>query len=95
MKNTKFYTFQDHLKEMLADPEFKKEWEKSEPEYLLAKELIEKRTAKKLSQRQLARQSKTSQAVISRIESMHGNPTFSLLKRLAKVLDAKLILQFK
>lgn len=94
MKN-KLYTFEDHLKESLKDPEFKKIWEETEPEYLLARELIKKRVEKKMSQRDLAKKLKTSQAVISRIETMTANPSLSLLKRIAKVLDTNLQVSFK
>jgi len=94
MKN-KFYTFEDHLKESLKDPEFKKAWEDSEPEYLLAKKLIEKRLAKNFSQRDLAKKTNTTQAAISRIETMHANPSLSLLKRIAQTLGVKLQINFK
>jgi len=57
--------------------------------------IIEKRLAQQMSQRQLAKKMKTTQAVISRIESMNANPSLFLLKRLAEALDSKLILQFK
>ena len=94
MKN-KYYTFQDHLTESLRDPEFKRVWKETEPEYLLAKQLIKKRLEKKMSQRDLAKSVKTSQAVISRIETMNANPSLSLLKRIAKVLNTNLQLGFK
>lgn len=93
MKN-KLYTFEEDLKRRLRNPEFRKAWEESETEYLLAKQLIKKRLAKKMSQRDLAKKLKTSQAVISRIETMSGNPSLSLLKRIAEALDSKLTLQF-
>jgi len=89
------YSFEDHLKELMRNPEFVKEWEKSEPEYLLAKEIIEKRIKSKMSQRTLAKKLKTSQAAISRVESMSGNPSLSFLKRLAVALNSKLILKFE
>lgn len=89
MKN-KVYTFQDHLKKSLKDPEFEKAWEESEVEYQLACKLIEARLKKKLSQRELARKVGTSQAAISRIEGMSGNPSVSLLKRIAEALNTKL-----
>ena len=94
MKN-KLYTFDEHLKESLKDSEFRKVWEDSEPEYLLAKELIKKRLKKKMSQRDLAKKLNTSQAVISRIETMNANPSLLLLKKIAKVFDAKLQLNFR
>ncbi|RJR24761.1 XRE family transcriptional regulator [Candidatus Microgenomates bacterium] len=94
MKN-KIYTFEDHLKESLNDPEFKKAWEETEVEYQLAKELIEKRLNRKMSQRELAQKAKTTQAVISRIETMEANPSLSLLKKIASTLDKKLVIYFK
>lgn len=90
MNKQKTYTFQDDLQKRLKNPEFKKAWDESEPEYLLSKQLIEKRLAKKLSQRDLAKRLSTSQAAISRIESMSGNPSFNFLKRLSTALDSKL-----
>lgn len=94
MKN-KLFDFDKHLEESLKDPEFRDAWEESEPEYLLAKGLIKKRLEKKMSQRDLAKKVKTSQAAISRIERMQGNPSLSLLKRIAEALNADLKLNFK
>lgn len=90
MNKRRVYTFQDDLRESLKDPEFRKAWEETEPEYLLSKQLIEKRLSRKMSQRDLAKKLKTSQAAISRIESMSGNPSFSFLKRIATALGSKL-----
>ncbi|PIQ70414.1 transcriptional regulator [Candidatus Shapirobacteria bacterium CG03_land_8_20_14_0_80_40_19] len=95
MRNKLEYTFRRHLKESLKDPEFKKAWENSQTEYQLACQLIEKRLAKKLSQRALARKIKTSPAVISRLETMTANPSLDLLKRIASGLDLKLSINFK
>ncbi len=95
MKNKLTYTFHDHLKEQLKDSEFKKIWKETEVEYILATQLIEKRLKKKLSQRDLAKKAKTTQAVISRIETMQANPSLSLLKKIASILEVKLIFQLK
>lgn len=89
-KGWKVYTFQDHLKEMLKDPEFKKEWEDSEAEFQLGCKLIEARLKRNLSQRELAKKVGTSQAAISRIEAMNANPSLSLLKRISAALGSKL-----
>lgn len=91
----RLYSLDDHLKELMKNPEFVKEWEKNEPEYLLADSLIKTRIKKKVSQRSLARKLKTSQAAISRIETMSGNPSLSFLKRIAEVFNTKLILKFE
>ncbi len=90
MKKRLVYTFRDHLKESLEDSEFKKAWKESEAEYLLAKQVIEARTRKNLSQRDLARRVGTSQAAISRIEAMSANPSLNFLKRLSSALGVKL-----
>ena len=44
--------FEDFLKEQLKDPEFKKEWDKSEPEFQAGVALIRSRIEKRMSQRQ-------------------------------------------
>lgn len=95
MRNKLLYTFKDDLRKRLKDPEFKKIWEESEPEYILAKQLIEKRLAKKISQRYLAKKLNTTQAVISRLETMRANPTLSFLKKIAQALDTKLQFRFE
>ncbi|OHA71845.1 MAG: hypothetical protein A3A27_01420 [Candidatus Wildermuthbacteria bacterium RIFCSPLOWO2_01_FULL_47_18] len=92
MKNKYTYTFQRDLKRRLGNSRFKKAWNESEPEYLLAKQLIEARLSRRISQRDLARRLHTSQAAISRLETMRGNPSLGLLKRIAQALDAKFIL---
>lgn len=89
MRN-KLYTLEDDLKKRLKDPEFRQLWQESEVEYQLARKLIEKRLKQKISQRELAKRVKTTQAVISRIESMSSNPSLGLLKRVAKALDSRL-----
>lgn len=89
MRN-KLYTLQDDLQKRLKDPKFRQLWKESEVEYQLARKLIEKRLIRKISQRDLAKKAKTTQAVISRVESMESNPSLSLLKKLAKALDSRL-----
>lgn len=93
MRN-KLYTLEDDLKKRLKNPEFRRLWKESEVEYQLARKLIGKRLKQKISQRELAKQAKTTQAVISRIESMSSNPSLGLLKRLAKALDLRLEIRF-
>lgn len=94
MNKQYIYTLQDDLKESLKDPRFKKAWEDSEVEYQLAVKLIETRLKNKMSQRRLAQRVKTSQAAISRVEAMNGNPSLSFLKRIAEALGTKLTIGF-
>lgn len=92
MNKNRVYTFQEDLAKRLKDPEFKKAWDNTEAEYKLACNLIEARLKNHLSQRDLAKKVKTSQAAISRIEAMRGNPSLSLLKRIAEALGTRLII---
>lgn len=87
-------TLNDYLKEQLKDPEFKKEWEKSEAAYQVTRELIRARIENSVSQRQLAKHAGTTQAVISRIENMNVSPSIGLLQRIADALDKKLEIKF-
>lgn len=89
------YTLQDHIQESLIDPEFKKEWEKSELSYQLSRTLIKKRLAQNISQISLAKKANTTQAVISRLENMSVNPSLELLQRIARALNGSLKIQFE
>lgn len=89
----KTYTFRQHLKESLKNPEFKKAWEKSEAEYQISRALIDARVSKNISQRELAKKANTTQAVISRLESMSANPSIGLIQKIASALNLKLKIQ--
>lgn len=89
----KTYTFRQHLKESLKDPVFRKAWEESEAEYQISRVLISARLERKISQRELARRANTTQAVISRLESMSANPSVGLIQKIALALNLKLKIQ--
>ena len=89
----KLYTLEDHLKHSLKNPEFRKAWEESEPEYQISRALISARLSKKISQRELARKAHTTQAVISRLESMSANPSVGLIQKIASALGLRLKIQ--
>lgn len=91
----KVYTFRQDLKNRLKDPAFKKAWEESEPAYQLSRALIKKRLSQKLSQGELAKKAHTTQAVISRLESMNANPSIGLIQKIASALNLKLKIQFE
>lgn len=46
-----------------------------------------------MSQRELAKKANTTQAVISRLESMSANPPIGLIQKIASVLNLKLKIQ--
>ncbi|MFH1289481.1 MAG: helix-turn-helix transcriptional regulator [Patescibacteria group bacterium] len=84
----------EYIRKQLENPEFRKEWEKSEVAYQVTRALVEARIKGKISQRQLARKARTTQAVISRIENMNVSPSIGLLQRIADSLGKKLEIKF-
>ena len=89
------YTFQDHLKESLKNPKFKKAWEESEAEYQINRLLIAARLKNKMSQSELAKKANTTQAVISRLEGMTANPSIGLIQKIAQALNLRLKIQLE
>jgi len=87
-------TLDDYLAKQLKDPKFKKEWDKLEPQYQITRELIKARIEGKISQRELAKKAKTTQAVLSRIENMTVNPSIGLLQKIATALGKNLEIKF-
>jgi transcriptional regulator with XRE-family HTH domain len=83
-------SWKEHKKKLLADPEFREEYEDLEPEFKLAPALIRLRLAKGLTQEQLAKLLNTKQESIARLESGSSLPSLSTVKRVANALDAKL-----
>ena len=87
--------FQTHKKQLLKNPKFRRAYEESEPEYQIARALIQARIEKGYTQKELAEKLRTKQSVISRVESARASPSLSFLKRLASVLNVSLHVQFK
>ncbi len=82
--------WKEHKKQLLANPEFKKEYEKLEPEYKLASTLIRLRLEKGLTQEQLAKMLNTKQESIARLESGSSLPSLSTIKKVAEALDVEM-----
>lgn len=95
MKNKLFTTLDEDLKNRLKDPAFKKEWDKSSLEYQIARQIIQKRLLLKMSQRELAKRARTTQAIISRLETAIANPTIDLLGKIGRALGSKLEVGFR
>lgn len=80
--------FRDWLEEeMERDPEFRAEWEASEPEFQFRSALIGARLEAGLTQATLAERIGTKQSAIARLESGSANPSFDMLGRLATALN--------
>jgi len=81
--------------DLMRDPEFRREYEKLEPEFQIARALIDARIKKKMTQAEIARKAGTKQPVISRLEGACGSPSLSLIKRIAKALNARLVFRLE
>jgi len=90
IKNRKIITAEELHKRMMKDPGYKKEYEKLETEFQIARQIIRARLKNKMTQEELAKRVGTGQAVISRLEGMNGKPSISLLERVSRALQTKI-----
>lgn len=86
----KLYSWEEHKKELMKDPEFRAEYEKLETEFMLARQVIGQRIKQKMTQSELAKKAGTNQVVISRIETGDANPTLGSMKKISKAFGKKL-----
>lgn len=87
MKSKRTWITHEKLKaDLMKDPGFRHEYEKLEPEFQIARQMIGARIKKNMTQGELARRANTGQAVISRLEGMNAKPSISLLYRVAQAL---------
>lgn len=87
--------WEDFKKELLRDPEVKKEYDRLGPEFAVISQLIEIRAKKHLTQKGLAKKLGTKQSAIARLEAGRGNPTLEFLQKTAKALNKKLVVSFE
>jgi len=94
MKKLKIISGDKMFRREMKNPEFRRAYEDLEPEFQIASAVIEARIKKKLTQRQLAEKIGTKQPAIARLEGMGSTPTISQIKKIAKVLNKRLIIRF-
>ena len=87
----KLVTFDEHLEEQLKDPGFKEAYDALAPTY----ELIVLRIRKGLSQKQLAKLAGVKKSTIRRFEDSDTEPELALLRKIAKALDAEVVITIK
>jgi transcriptional regulator with XRE-family HTH domain len=84
-------THEDVLAEHLdADPEYRREWERTALARAVAVKVIAYRAEHELSQTALAKRLKMSQPAVARLESGEHNPTFPMLLRISDALGIEL-----
>ena len=86
----KLHNFQKELKKSMQNPEFKAEYEALIKEFAIAKEILDLRKKRNLTQKQLADLIGTSQPAIARLESgTYTNVSLSFLRKVANALGAE------
>lgn len=88
-------SFDDYLKEQLKDEEFRKEYEKYEPEIECVRLLTEARKKQNITQKELSKMTGIRQSNLSRIETGICSPTLDTLQKIAVSLGKKLTIQIK
>lgn len=87
--------FNDYLKDQMADPAFRQEWEAIEPEFAIVQAIIDARKESGLTQKQLSERTGIAQADISKLESGNGNPSIKTLQRLAAGMGMRVKIEFQ
>lgn len=91
----KTYSFSQLKKHYLKDPEIKRLYDELGPEYELTALMIERRIKTGLTQTALAKRLGTKQSSIARFESGNYNPSLQFLYKMARAMDAELIVKVK
>lgn len=81
--------YEEFRAQQLADPAVRKEYDALEAEFTLAREILELRRERNLTQKDLAERMGTSQPAIARVESgNYRNVSLAFIRRLAEALGA-------
>jgi DNA-binding transcriptional regulator YiaG len=83
-------SFEAFKKRMLKNPAIKAEYDRLEPEFALARELVGARAKAKLSQSEVARRMGTSQSAVARMESGRKMPSTASLQKYARAVGREL-----
>ncbi len=73
-------------KELLSNPEVKREYDKLVPRYAVISQLIEARIKNKMTQADIAKKMGTKQSAIARLESGNLNPSLDFLHKVAQTM---------
>ena len=80
--------------EQMEDTEFVKEYESIQTELDVIRAIVEARTSRNMTQKELAERTGINQADISKLENGPRNPSVNLLKRLAEGMGMSLKIAF-
>ncbi len=82
-------------KEWMKRPAYRREYEALEEEFSLTAALIEARARAGLTQQEVAKRMKTTQAVIARLEGGGSMPSTRTLEKYAKATGSRLKISFE
>jgi predicted transcriptional regulator len=85
--------WEEFEKQLLKNPETRREYERLAPRYKVISELIRMRIKKNLTQEQLAKKAGTQQSAVARIESGNINPSIEQIDKLARAMDAEIYIK--
>jgi DNA-binding XRE family transcriptional regulator len=83
-----------HIERHVKDKEFKMYFDKADAKRRIAQEIATLRKSRNITQTQLAKEVKTRQQVISRLENPSDKrmPSFEFLDRIAKTFNKRLVI---
>ena len=84
-----------HNKEWMKDPEYLREYDALEHEFSVTAALIKARSRAGLTQEEIARRMKTTQAVVARLEGGGSKPSTRTLERWAEATGSTLKIVFE
>jgi ribosome-binding protein aMBF1 (putative translation factor) len=85
----------DLHREWMKDPKYRREYKALDEEFSLTAAMIEARSRAGMTQEQVARRMKTTQAAIARLESRGSKPSTSTLHRYARATGSRLRISFE
>jgi|SRR5271157_3475032 ribosome-binding protein aMBF1 (putative translation factor) len=85
----------DLHKDWMKDPKYRREYQALEEEFSLTAAMIEARSRAGMTQEQLARRMKTTQAVVARLEGGGSRPSTRTLERYARATGNRLRISFE
>ncbi len=86
--------FNEFLSEQLKDENFKKEYDRLEPEFAIIRAMIDARRESGMTQKELSERTGIAQGDISKLENGNANPSLRTLQRLAEGMGMQLKVEF-
>ena len=83
------------FKEWMKDPEYRAEYERTQPAFDLMKALIGARVRSGLTQEQISERMGTTQSAVARLEGWTANPSVKTLRKYAEATGTRLVISFE